>query len=300
MVANYQPLLTDDIVPGLTETVFVKEYDKMRSISTPAVPTDGQNYVTNIRTSITTNASTYDRTDVNPQPDSFETVQASWARVPSHVSFEVHNLDIIQAANRGTNAVTSLIEDASRLAVEQLMQLNWNRHYTSIKADFDATAAYSDNSISRTTYPTLASYEEATDTAITLAILRTCKETTVLNKSVNPMDYVWLMESAVFNKFNPLAAALHTWNTVGVKGQEFASGYQPAGSWEGNDVETFSGMTTGDVFFIRRQDLKLDLWRPLSIEQTPTGKDSVGFVARLGVDMYGINPGFNAKMTSKD
>lgn len=299
---NYLPLIEDVIIPQMAETVYAKDKGWLETVFTkdPNSSDGGSNIVRNIRTSVTSNVANYDRTDVDPDAGDFTTVQASWAKIYTHTAVEVHNIDLNEARNKGTNAVTSLLQDAFNVEYPQLSQKLYNNIYTQLKADVDSAAAYSDNSISRSTYPTLASYEEATNTQVTLAILRTCKNTTVLNKLVNVKDYTWLMEQAVYNPFMPLAAAQHTWNTTGVKGQDYAAGYQPVGSWEGNDVQVVPGMTTGDVFFVRPKDIYVREHRTLEVEQKESGRDSQKFVMRTGWNLWVDNPGFQAKMTDKD
>lgn len=300
---NYQPLIEDVILPEITEAYFLKDVEWLRSLFTDMPSnwrTGGSKIIKKIRTAVTSNAADYDRTDVNPESGDSTFVEAYWNKKYTHTAYEVHGIDRAEASAGGITTITDLLRDAAATEYAQFRNLLFSNLYTMLKADIDSTATYSDAALSRSTYATLASYEEATDTAITLALLRTCKNTVTLDENVMDDQYIWLMQQAVFNVFNPLAAALHTWNTTGVKGQEYAAGYQPVGSWEGNDVTKIPGMTTGDVFFLRPQDVFIYNHRPLEIEQVESGKDSVKFVMRAGFNLFVDNPGWQGKMTSKD
>lgn len=146
------------------------------------------------------------------------------------------------------------------------------------------------------------SYEEATDTAITVALMRAMINSTMLLKNCGPRSgYVILAEEAVFNKFNPLASALHTFtfNDPG-KNDTPAMGFPQSGAFEGIDIVVPSGMTTGDVLMLRKQDVRITEHMAMEIEQVPSGRHSVMFVIRLGINCHAVHPGFQGKMTSKD
>jgi len=300
---NYQPLLEDVIIPDITETYFLKDVNLLTSLFTdmPAAWRKGGPVISKtMRTAVTSNVSDYDRTDVNPESGDSTFVQAYWNKKYTHSAFEVHGIDINEAKNGGLTTITDLIKDAAAVEYAQFRQKLFANLYAMLKADIDSAATYSDAALSRSTYTTLASFEDSTDTAITLALLRTAKNTILLNENTMSDQYIHLMEQAVMNVFNPLAAALHTWNTEGVKGASYAAGHQIAGSWEGNDVVTIPGMTTGDTFLLRPQDVYVYNHRPFEIEQVESGKDSAKFVIRAGFNLFVDNPGLQGKQTSKD
>jgi hypothetical protein len=301
-ITDYQQLLDDVITPTMTETVFRKNFQEMVDMFTADPRNEGGSQIIKpLRTSIENTARNYTRDDVDPTGGSFVSVQAKWDKTYQEVAFEIHNIDLAEAGNGGIVELTSLLEDNARLAMGDLGQLSWENLYTRITADVDSNNTYSDAALSRTTYPTLASYEETTDAAITLDYLRTASNTVRLNKNTGGKGgYLWMMEQQVYDVFEPLAAALHTWNVYGEKGQAIAGGYQPIGSFEGTDVATPQGMTTGDVFFVRPQDVMIRNHRGLTIKQVESGRDSAKFIARQGVTGYVENPGFQGKLTNKD
>ena len=125
----------------------------------------------------------------------------------------------------------------------------------------------------------------------------------MVNKNCGPISgYVGLMEHSVYNTFRALAAALHTWNSAN-DNKPVNMGWPEMGNFEGLDIvhpSELPGLTTGDVFMLRREDVRLTHHRPLEIEQVPSGRDTVEFVIRVGINIHVIHPGFQGKMTDKD
>jgi hypothetical protein len=283
------------------ETVFVKPWDELKSSFTEDNRKLGGTRITvPNRTSISSNAAAYDKSDVDPVAGTFVSKDAYWTKVYQHTSAEVHGIDISQAGNGGNPSISSLITDAVAMEMDQLWQVIYNAVYTQIKADIDSASTYSDAALNRTTYPTLASTEESTDTPITLALLRSHSNAVRLNKACGPKNrYTYAMETKVYERFEPLASALHTWN-VNSDTSDKNLGYQVVGTWEGQKVISPQGMTTGDTFYFRKEDVMIHKHRDLEIVQVPSGRDSAKFVIRVGINGYCIRPGFAGKMTSKD
>ena len=301
-ITNYQQLLEEVITPKITDTVFNKNYEQFESIFTKdTVQSGGEQIIDTIETSVDSTARNFDRNDVDPNGGSFVTAQGKWDKLYQDVAFEIHNIDIIEAQNGGATTVSSLFENAAARKMRDLSQLWWTNLMATLKADIDDTGAYSDASLSRSTYPTLASTVNDTDTAITLAIMRTMSNAVRLNKNTGGKSmYTWILESQVYEKFEPLAAALHTWNVTGSAGTPIDAGYQPIGNFEGSDVISPEGMTTGDGFFLRTQDVLVRNNRPLTMEQVPSGRDSVKVIMKAGVTSRVVKPGIQGKLENKD
>jgi hypothetical protein len=299
---NYEQLLEEVVEPELTETVFKKDWDELASMFTVDTSgTGGSDIADTLRTSEDRTARNYTRDDVDPEGGSFTTVKATWEKTYQEVAFEVHNIDLSEASNGGITTVSSLITDAGKVAMRDLKELYWNNLYTRIKADIDDTNGYGDNSVSRTTYPTLASQVDNTDTPITLALIRSNLQAALLNRNTGGKTrYMHMMESSVYDLFEPLAAALHTWNVTGVANQAIDAGYQVVGNFEGVKVMAPQGMTTGDLFTLRPEDVMIRNHRGLTIKQVESGRDSAKFIARVGITGRVKNPGFQVKQTLKD
>ncbi len=142
-----------------------------------------------------------------------------------------------------------------------------------------------------------------TQLTITLAYQRGMQYNTLLNKACGPISgYVGMMEHSVYNTLKPLAAVLSTWQDSPVK-NDTKMGWPEMSNFEGLDIvhpSDLPGLTTGDCFMLRREDVRLTTHRELEIEQVPSGRDSAMFVIRIGINMHVVNPGFQGKMTDKD
>ena len=283
------------------ETVFHKQLSELEQYAmVDRTVTGGSKITIPIRAAVSSNAAAYTRSDVDPASGTFTPVDATFNKDYYHTSWEVSGIDLAQAQAGGQPAISNLITDAAMMEMGQLEEVIYDAIMTDWKLHIDSSPAYSDASLSRSTYATLASTEENTDTQITLTLARTHSNTVRLNKLCGPKSgFQFLMETAVYEAFEPKVAALHGWSVPSQLGAKDL-GYQPIRTWEEQAVVSPQGMTTGDVLYGRKQDFHVYYHRPLTIEQVPSGRDSAKFVARIGINGIVTNPGFCGKMTSKD
>ena len=303
MQTNLDTIVREVIFPEKMETVFMKRIENLESLFSKDTSKQGGSKITiPIQTSISTNASTYDKSDVDPASDDSVWVDATWDKVYQHAAAEVHNIDVSQASAGGQPSIDNLANQAIGEAMDSLFDMIFDDIWTQVKLDIDSTGTYSDAALNRTTYPTLASQEENTNTGITLSLIHDQVNACLLNKSSGGKSaFIHVMESAVYNRFEPLVGALHSWNVNDASsGVAYAGGYQTVGSFEGVRVVSPQGLTTGDQFFLRPQDLRIKYHRDVSIEKVPSGRDSQKWVIRCGVNGFYLRPGFAGKQTLKD
>jgi hypothetical protein len=261
------------------------------------------NYITKeIRVSVASSARNYNKTDVDSVSGSCEFVEAKWLKIFSDATFEVSNIDISNARGRGgTNAVVNLFQDAMETQQSELWELVYENCMAQVKLDLLASGTYSAAALNRTTYPTLAPYNEVTVTPITVALTRGLMYGTDLNKKQTPRSARMLtMEPSVYNKFSTAAQLLNSWVINDAPaGVPQSVGWQPIGNFEGAPLGQVQGMTTGDVLYARKVDMRYHQHRPLVISVVPSGRDSVKGIMRLGINAYVLNPGLNGMMTNK-
>ena len=303
MAADYNEFIQRVLRERVFNTVFKRTIDALRAIFPNESPVGGDRVTEKFEAARTSPASAYTKADVNPSPATNTLIKPYWDKVQYHSAVEVFNIDISNARNGGTEL--GFIENEIQREAESLADIIFTAMMTQLKADVDSSGtAYSDASLSRSTYPTLASYEEATNTAITLALMRGMINGTTILKNVGPLsNYIILVEQAVYNVFRPLAAALHTLNMETRAGVAEDMGFSEVANFEGIDIldpRMTPGMTTGDVLMLRKQDVRLTEHRPFEIEQVPSGRDTVKFVLRWGINIHTVHPGFQGKMTDKD
>lgn len=300
---NYDALIREAALPGILETVFVKPYEDLAALATEDNTIYEGDYITQvIEVGVTSPARNYTKADVDPISGSFETVEAKWKKNFSETAFEVHNIDISNARGKGgTKAVVDLFQHAMKKEKDQLWQLVYNNVYAQWKLDLLASGGYSDNNLSRVTYPTLLPYNEITATPITVGLTRGLMNGAVLNKSTTgPETYNLVMERTVYNKFLPQAQLLTTWTMNDkTQGQTVSGGWRKLGDFEDSPLTSVQGMTTGDVLYTRKVDTRIHYHRALAVTLVPSGRDSIKGIMRLGLNGYIQNPGIQGMMTNK-
>lgn len=298
---NYEALINEQILPQLEDSRFVKPYrDLVAPFTEETYNPGGPALMHQITTSTTSNARNYTKADVNAQAGSREDVVAKWNFTYQHTAAEVHNIDINQAANGGAKGVRVMLTDAIEKEMDGLWELIYDNVYAQIKADLLASGTYSDNALNRATYPTLVPYNEVTSTPITVALMRAMMYGTRLNKNTTPKStYRIIAEPSVYELFRPQAALLHNWNTANVNNSGVDGGYAPLDTFEGSPIMEVQSMTTGDVFYTRKQDVIITKHRALSMEPEPTGTDSMKVNIRVGINARVVNVGKQGMMTNK-
>jgi hypothetical protein len=301
--ADYNEIIQREFVPGLIDTVVYKSMAPLISLFGTKPNQQGDRITSQYRLAHTSNAAFYGKGDVNPAPGNQTLKKPYWTKVFSHGACEVHGIDMSNAKPSGI--AVDMVQDTLRKEVEALTDINVAGIYAQILADVDSSGtAYSDASLSRSTYPLLVSYEETTNAAISLAYFRAMIKGVMAGKGRRLGEYICLMEQAVYNVFRPLAAAVNSW--VGPSGTGTtpqATGYPEVGSFEGVsifDPYALPNMTTGTVFMLRKEDVNLVIHRALEVEVVPSGRDSIEMIPRIGVNCYVDNPYLQGKMLDKD
>ena len=299
---DYSQLVQEVVQPGIMETVFNKKIEDLKVLMTADQGIYGGASITRpIRTSVSSNAAAYTKSDVDPVAGTFVGTEATWTKLYYHTTAEVSGIDISQAQGGGQTSIANLIQDAVAIETEAMWEVIFDAFLAQLLADIDSSGtAYSDASLNRSTYATLASTENTTDTPITLALLQAHSNSVRLNKKCGPKSgYTWMMETAVYERFEPLAGIQLTHN-IDAGAQGIAAGQGQINTWNGERVVSPTGMTTGSIYYARQQDMKYKIHRPLTVEQVPSERDSAKFVVRVGINNWVENPGFCGKMLSKD
>ena len=302
MTADYNEFIQRVLNTKVYDTVFKARTDKMRALFPTEGTVGGDRITDEFEVARTSPAAAYTKSDTDPTSASNTLIKPYWTKVQYHTACEISNIDINNAKNGGTDL--ALVSREIMQEAKALDNVIFSALFTQLTADVDSTTGYGTGGLSRSTYTTLASYEEVTNATITLAYMRGMISGTTLLKDCGPLSgYVCLMEQAVYNVLRPLAAALHTWTGAQKAGVAVDQGYPEVANFEGLDIvdpREMNGMTTGDVYMLRKEDVKFTEHRPLEIVQVPSGRDTVKFVLRRGLNIHVVNPGFQGKMLNKD
>ena len=296
-IVDYGVYIRDVVEPGINNTVFNRVVEDLSKIFTQGKPVAGSKITETIRTSYSSNVLNFTKaSSADPASGTQVLKDATWNKVYTKGRVSVSKIDISESGDGGLSLIKDAVETESRALSNKLFV----NVMTQIKADVDSTGNYSDAALSRSTYPTLASYENAVNTPITIALMRGMIDGVTLLKNTGGLqNYVCLMEQAVYNKLKPLAAALNTWN-VSDATKPSMLGFGQMGNFEGLEIVTPLGLTTGDVLMLRKQDVIFTPHRPYEVEQKQSSDDNVNFVITTGLNVHVKNPGLQGKMTDKD
>jgi len=289
------------VMPEVEDTRFVKPYRELVSnFSEETENEGGPSIVKQLITSSTSTARNFTKSDVDPQSGTFAGAVARWDYTYQEAAATVHNIDINQARNKGVLGIENLLTQSVGMAADGLWSLIYDNVYAQIKADLLNSGTFSDAALNRSTYPTLALYNDVTDATITVSDLRTCQFQTTFNKNgVDPSQYVFLMEPTVYHQVQPQIALLNTWNQTNT-GAPVKGGYAPIAEFQGSKVAIAQGMTVGDVFFIRPQDVKIRKHMEFTTEVKQTGAFTTKIILRVGINAYVENVGKQGMLTNKD
>jgi hypothetical protein len=251
----------------------------------------------------TANGGAFTRSDADPSSLTRTWANPEWVKTYYHEAADIRAEDIDEMLGSQAGAM-NVLGQAAESATRQLMNTHvFSGVFTQIKADVDSAADYSDgNAVTRVT--ALQSYEENTDTTITLAIWRAMWQAIYLRGHINWNEYIGIFEPTVWNSFFPLADALVTKTRMNPSMTDVnAAGYQEIDSVDGIRVAPVYGMTVGDVFLLNRNDVQIQNHKALELTlRTPKelGAYQYRVVARIGVRAWVRRPRFQGKLTLKD
>jgi hypothetical protein len=293
-------LVQRDLGPALINSVYNYTMEPVYGLFGKEAPENGAVITRVLKPSNSSNNAAYDKSSVDVAAGTHTLVKATWTKKFYNGAAEAYNID---ASNnvRGDIAVDALAENISD-ELKSIGQTQFDAFAARLLADIDSSAtAYSDASLSRSTYSSLASYEEVTDATITMAYFRTMVSSTLATKVADKRDYVCLMEETVYNAFHLLAAAENASKpTEGGTLAGAAYGYSPTAFVDGIPIVVLPGMTTGSVYFVRRQDVHIVENMPMRMEVKPVARDTKEVQIYHGITPFVTRPDLQGKMLNKD
>lgn len=300
MPYDFNEIIQRRIFPTLVDTVFYKDLQGILSLMRKVSTQSGDRITVGIRTANTSNNAAYDKSSVDVASASQTLVKAYWTKAQYNGCAETFNID--EANNVSGDVAIDFAKGKIEEELKAMGSTIFDAIMSRLAADIDSSGtAYSDASLSRSTYATLASYEETSSAAQTLALWRATLAAAMLNKNVARQDYICLMAEDVMDTFAPLAAATHTLThpaeSFGNNGVSY--GYAPVSVFDGIPIYCLKGQTSGTVFFAPRQSLCYAENMPMRIEAKNSERDSRLFQIYYGITPFVLDPGFCAKQTGK-
>lgn len=299
----YEDILTNVYQGEVIDNIVLPKIEELTQLFTVNTNVkEGNNIKDANAISETANGGSYSRSDADPDSLTKTWANPYWTKSYYHEAADIRGEDLSEMLGSAAGAM-SILGDAARSVTRQIM----NNHVfsgilTQIKSDVDSAADYSDAAVTRVT--ALQSYEESTDTTITLAIWRAMWQALDIKDDINWDDYISIFEPTVWKTFFPLADALVTKTRFNPAMFDVnAAGYQEIDSVDGIRVKKIYGMTTGDVFLLNRGDVQIQPHMPLELTlRTPKelGAHAYRVVGRIGINSWVRRPAFQGKLTSKD
>lgn len=298
---DFNEFIQRELRPEIIDTVILNGLEAFIRWFGIEDPLSGDRITSKYRLGYSSNAGYYGKGDSDVAAGTQTLEKPYWDKVFAQGAAEVHGIDM--SNDRGDQNL-NMIGDAVKLEMETVMSILLGGFYTQLKKDIDSSSiAFSDASLSRSTYPLLVSYEELTDTAITIALMRAMMKALTLGKGTKISDYLCMMEGTVYHVLQPLAAALHTWNTVNVANRPVDMGYSEMASFEGLKIsppDEFASMTVGDIITVRPKDVRIQNHRMLDLTPKPIARDAIYIAIYTGWNVRCENPYLNGKMQNKD
>lgn len=294
---DYTDIIAEIVQPTVIDNVVVPGMEKLYALGTKNTIIKSGSTITDPNCmSKTAAGGAYTRADANPASMVKTFANPYWNKLYYHEAAKIRREDIDEALE-GT-PLRALLQDAANDAVTEVMNHVFEGCLASIKSDIDDTGTYSTGAVTRAA--AITSYEESTDTQITLAHLRAAKNAIGAKKTINWGNYTWLLEQAVYDAAHPLMSATGSWVENNPSGRAVDTGDLPVAKFDSVKVDTMFGMTTGDAYLFNKADLQIQVHKPLELEWVPVDEYGYKVVARIGVNAWVRHPAFQAKLTSKD
>lgn len=281
--------------------LFNQSYFKMET------PPAGDTIPTGYEYSVTTNTGTYTYDQAMVDPYSTSQIKAYFNKDSYQESTRSFNMHI---ENRQGTYETGVI-DAERKNIEGGVKNLLDKAHTTMWADFegqiDSSTAYSDASLSRTTYATLKSYEETTATALTLAHMEDLLEALESRSTygLGVTNYNDLLICMPRNQLTNLArlalgtAALTITDHVGTSGAIDAGRIFRTKQFEGLTIQVVPEMTSTVVLVVYKPDVVIFENRKLKITEKTENADTNLNLLTAGYNMIAMNPNNHAKLSAK-
>jgi len=298
---DFQGLLTNQLQSELTDVIVRPSLDKLYSLFAKNMDIKEGSLITDPNcVGETLNGGAFTRSDVNPASMTVTWAKPYWTKVYYHESAKIRKEDIDEA-NGNLVTIQNLFVDAANRATTGLLNTHvFSGVMTQIKADVDSAASYG----SATRVTAWQSYEENTDTQVTIAILRTMFKALYLKGDINRADYVTLFEPNTWSVAWPLMDALVSRYRMNPSVNDSnAAGYTDVPALDLFPVMDMYGMTTGDIFCLNRKDVQIQNHKTLELTQkAPENLNEYAYevIARIGVNCWVRQPARQGKLTLKD
>lgn len=163
---TYSTLVREVWTPQLETTVFHNNWLFDGSVFPVVDAPGGTTISTGYEYAVTTNTGTFNHDDPMVEPFTSSHVRAYFNKDFFQESARVFKQYLDMMGNGGSQVVLDAVQHSLEIATKNLLDIATTTMIADLEAQIDSSTAYSDASLSRTTYATLKSYEETTSTAL--------------------------------------------------------------------------------------------------------------------------------------
>lgn len=269
-----------------------------------------------IEYSHTSNGGTFNYDDPMPESDKTSGVLATfnkdqWQKaVRTYNTLKAYNVGEGQTIDQ-TALGTALGNDRElNMTLAAMRATIVSTFISDLESQIDSSGTYSDSSLTRSTYG-LASYEDTTGGALTLALLDDCIEalTGTSYGGANEGDLVWLMPTNQRTNLSRLESA-NIGSEVSASNLSMVTNAQDPSPMDAGRIartKTYNqipivvvpGMTTTNIILARKGTLRRCVWRPLEIDDKTPGvmADQKLLHVKFGANVFCDMPSWNGKIS---
>jgi len=308
---TYSTLLREVWTPELQTTVFQNHWmfngGRFPVVKAPPGSTISSGY----EYALTSNTGTYQYDDPMVDPFTSSQIKAYFNKDAFQESARTFNVyrDYLQGGGEPGNF--SMEQASIKTAANNLLDKVTTTMITDLEGQVDSSTAYSDASLSRTTYATLKSYEETTSTALTLAHLEDMIEALMTHTTYgqNVRSETDLLLMVPRNQLTNLSR-LVTGQAYNASFFQFMTSTQDMGpadagrvmrtkAFEGVEIVSVPDMTTTVLLCVHKPDVAIYETRPLTITPKTEAADTELALLTCSYNCICKRPGNSGKLSDK-
>lgn len=261
---------------------------------------------------VSSNVGTYNYDDSMVEPYSSSQVKAYFNKDHFQEAVRIFGVYKDYLSNGGSETAAL---DYARKSLEGGM-LNLRDKITTtmisdLETQVDSSTAYSDASLSRTTYASLKSYEEATSTALGMAHLEDAVEALMTHVTYgqgvrSEQDLLWMVPRNQLTNLSRLvtgqaynASFFQMMTSTQDMGPADAGRVFRTKTFEGIDIVSVPDMTTTVLLCLHKPDVKIVETRPFTIKEKSETADTELYQLTAAYNAVAKRPGNHAKLSGK-
>jgi SpoU rRNA methylase family enzyme len=304
---TFSTLLREVWTPELQTTVFFNNW-AFGGTFPILTPPGGSTISTGYEYAVTSNVGTYNFDDPMVEPFTSSQIRAYFNKDPFQEAARVFGVYEDWHKNGGTETENfESLRHSLEIGTKNLIDKATTTMIADLEAQIDSSTAYSDASLSRTTYATLKSYEEATSTALTLAHLEDAIEALMTHitygQTIRSQDDLLILLPR--NQLTNLSRLTQGASNFILSTDTQNGAAADAGRvfrttrFEGIEIMVVPDMTTTVLLIVNKPDIKIYEQRPVTWKEKTEAADTTLLQGTGGWNMIAHNPGNHAKLSGK-